>query len=165
MNEAAIPSPSAAEARAALAEVGRVIDQTRLTLAHGPAAPILILWGVIWVIADCTTQFYPAAMQWLWLPLDIAGIGGSLWFPARHRVKVKRPGLWRFGLAWGILFFYAYLWIFLLCQAHWPQTNEQWQAFEPTYRRLTAYAHTIPMFAYVIMGLWLGRFLSSSEPW
>jgi hypothetical protein len=158
MNEESIPSPSRDEARVALAEVSKVIDQTRLALAHGPAAPILILWGAIWVIADCTTQFYPVAMQWLWVPLDVIGIGGSWWFSARHRFKVKRPGHWRFGAAWGILFFYAYLWIFMLKQTPWPRTNEQWVAFEPTYRGLTAYAHTIPMFAYVIMGLWFGRF-------
>jgi hypothetical protein len=158
MDEETLLPPSRDEARAALAEVGRILDQTRQAIAHGPTAPILILWGVIWLVADATTQFYPTAMQWLWLVLDIVGIGGSWWLATRHRLKVRRPGLRRVGVAWVILFIYAELWICLLLPVHWPQSAAQWQAFEPTYRRLTAYAHTIPMFAYVVMGLWLGRF-------
>jgi hypothetical protein len=158
MNEETSLLPSRDEARASLAEISRVIDQTRLAIVHGPTAPLLILWGVIWVIADVTTQFYPMAMEWLWLPLDLVGIAGSWWLVSPVRRKVKRPGQWRISAAWGILFLYAYLWIFLLEQTSWPRTNAQWQALEPTYRSLTAYAHTIPMFAYVIMGLWFGRF-------
>jgi len=160
MNEESVVPPNPEEARAALAEVDRVLTQTRLAIAQGPSAPLLILWGVIWMIADLTTQFYPPAMQWLWLLLDLVGIFGSWWLATRHRVQVKRPSGWgwRIGAFWGILFFYSSLWLWLLVPGHWPQTAQQWNDFWPMYKRISAYGHTIPMFAYVVGGLWLGRF-------
>ncbi len=160
MNDEMTIPPSREEARAALATVDEVLKQTRTALAHGPTAPMLILWGAIWMIADLTTQFHPAAMQWLWLVLDVVGMAASWWLAARHKVKVKRPGMWRFGVCWLILFAYAGLWGWMLVDPAWPQTASQWYVFEPEFRHLSAYAHTVPMFAYVIMGLWLGRFLT-----
>ncbi len=158
MNEEMTQPPSQAEARAALAEVDRIIDQTRRALAQGPSAALLILWGCIWLAADVTTQFYPAAMQWLWWVLDGVGILGSWWIGACHGAKIKSPGAWRYGVFWLVLFAYAALWVCLLLPVNWPQTDLQWEHFEPVYRRITAYIHTIPMFAYVVGGLWLGRF-------
>jgi len=158
MNEEMTQPPSQAEARAALAEVDHIIGQTRVALAQGPSAPLLILWGCIWLAADLTTQFYPVAMQWLWWVLDAVGILGSCWVGARYGAKIKRPGAWRYGVFWLVLFSYSALWLCLLLPIQWPQTDQQWEHFEPIYRRITAYAHTIPMFAYVVGGMWLGRF-------
>jgi len=158
MNEQPLVSPTKDEAQAALTEIDRVIARTRTAIAQGPSAPILFLWGSIWMVADATTQFHPQALQWLWWVLDLIGVLGTWWLARRHRVRVKRPGAWRYGVFWGVIFFYAILWMNLLVPVKWPETAQQWVSFEPTFRRLTAYFHTIPMFAYVIGGLFAGRF-------
>ncbi len=157
MNDQPLVSPTQDEARASLADIDRVAAQARVAIAQGPSAPILILWGCIWAVADITTQFHPLTMSWLWSILDLIGIGGTWWFAA-HGVRVKRPGAWRYGVFWGVIFFYAILWLNLLVPMQWPQTQAQWVDFWPTYRRITAYFHTIPMFAYVIGGLFTGRY-------
>ena len=107
-------SPTRDEARVALAEIDRVTAQTRAAIARGPSAPLLILWGSIWFVADLTTQFRPEAMGWLWWVLDLVGAFGSCWLVQRSRVQVKRPGAWRYGVFWGAIFFYAVLWLNLL---------------------------------------------------
>jgi hypothetical protein len=159
MNENQSPaSPTKDEARAALSEIDRVMADTRVAIAQGPSAPILILWGSIWVVADLTTQFHPQALALMWWILDLIGVGGTWWFSARYRARVKRPGGWRYGVFWGAVFFYSALWLNLLVPQHWPQTSKGWVEFWPMFRRISAYFHTIPMFAYVIGGLYVGRF-------
>jgi len=159
MNEQTSDLPTKDDAIAALAEINRVMAQTRSAIARGPSAALLILWGCIWFAADLTTQLYPPALQWLWWVLDLIGFAGTWWIVRIHATRVKSPGGWRYGVFWGALFFYAILWIHLLAPVRWPQTAEQWTEFEPVFRRITAYFHTIPMFAYVIGGLFGGRFL------
>ena len=158
MNEEPILTPSPAEARAALAEVDQVLVQTRHAIRQGVSAPLLILWGCIWMAADTTTQFYPQAMNWLWAVFDLVGIAGCVGIFRCHRQRMKSSGGWRYGVFWGILFFYAILWMNLLVSVDWPKTSQDWIAFEPMYRRMTAYMHTVPMFAYVVGGLWLDTF-------
>jgi hypothetical protein len=158
MNNETTSLPSPEEARAALAEAERAFQQTRVAIVQGPSAPLLILWGSIWMIADLTTQFYAPAMLAIWLPLDLIGGGGTWWIVAHRRVKVGRHGNWRYGAFWGVLFFYAALWTNLLVPVSWPQNAHDWATFEPVFRRITAYYHTIPMFAYVLGGLFIGRF-------
>jgi hypothetical protein len=162
MNEQPSLSPTSDEARAALSEIDRVMATTPTAIARGPSAPILILWGCIWVVAAVTTQYQPQALAWMWWILDLIGAGGMWWFIARHGARVKRADDWRYGARygafWGATFFYSILWLNLLVPARWPQTSQQWVEFWPMFRRISAYFHTIPMFAYVIGGLYVGRF-------
>ena len=157
MNEQPPVSPTKDEARAALTEIDLVMARTRTAIARGPSAPLLILWGCIWSIADLTTQYHPQALQWLWWALDLIGFASTCWIIRNHRARVKSPGGWRYGVFWGAILFYAILWLNLLVPVKWPQTPQQWVEFEPIFRRVTAYFHTIPMFAYVIGGLFVGR--------
>ncbi len=159
MNEEIPLSPSRDEALATLAEVDRIIVQTRRAIAHGPVGPILILWGCIWAAADTTIQFYPPAIQWIWTVLDAIGLMATFWIASRQRVKIKDPGRWRFGVFWVVLFVYGMLWMVLLMGNDLEKTNGPWSQVEPVYRRMASYWHTVPMFAYVIIGMWLGRFL------
>jgi hypothetical protein len=158
MNEEPTLTPTPDEARAALAEVDQVLAQTRHAIRQGISAPLLILWGCIWMVADATTQFDPQAMGYLWWVFDLVGIVGWVWIIRSHSRQVKNPRGWRYGVFWGILFFYAILWMNLLVPVDWPKTSQEWIAFEPMYRRMTAYMHTVPMFAYVVGGLWLDPF-------
>jgi len=159
MNQETFKQPTPDEARAALAEVDNVLAQTRLSIARGPAAPILILWGVIWLIADITTQFHAQSMQWMWSVLDGAGLLMTAWFVARDKVKVRAPGGRKIGMFWGALFAYGMLWMVILQPINFPDSAQGWQNFEPVYSRLTTYWHTLCMFGYVVMGLWISRFL------
>jgi len=158
MNKEPTLTPTPDEARAALAQVDQVLAQTRHAIRQGISAPLLMLWGCIWIVADVTTQFDHQAMNWLWSVLDLVGIVGWVWIFRSHRHRVKSSRGWRYGAFWGILFFYAILWMNLLVPADWPKTNQEWIAFEPEFRRMTAYMHTVPMFAYVVGGLWLDPF-------
>jgi hypothetical protein len=159
MNEELLNPPTRDEAAASLAEVDRVVAQTRHAIRQGISAPLLILWGCIWIVADVTTQFHPEGAGWTWLLLDVIGILGWWLIFKFSGSHVRSPRGWRYGVFWGVLFFYASLWMNLLAPVtHWPQTAQQWIAFWPMYRRMAAYMHTIPMFAYVIGGLWIDRF-------
>ena len=162
MNDQPPLSATVDEARAALSEIDSVMASTRIAIAQGPSAPILILWGCIWLVADVTTQYCPEAMAWMWWILDLIGAGGTWLFIARNLNRVKREGSWRYGARygafWGAVFFYSILWLNLLVPAHWPTTSQEWIDFWPTFRRISAYSHTVPMFAYVIGGLFVGRF-------
>jgi hypothetical protein len=147
---------------AALSEIERIMAETRSAIARGPSASILILWGAIWFVADLTTQYDPQALQWMWWILDLIGMAGTWWFIKNHRSRVKSAATarygWRYGAFWGAIFFYGAMWLNLLVSARWPQTSQQWTAFWPMFRRISAYSHTLPMFAYVIGGLFVGRF-------
>ncbi|HTB62416.1 MAG TPA: hypothetical protein VK737_02410 [Opitutales bacterium] len=159
MNEEATFPPSRDEAHAALAEVNHVLATTRLAIAQGPTASILILWGVIWLIADVATQFDLQTVHWLWPMLDIVGMLATWWLTTRHRVHVRQPGMWRLGVFWVVLFLYAGLWLCLLLPGDLPFNSNLWGNGELAFRHITAFAHTVPMFAYIVIGLWFGRFL------
>jgi hypothetical protein len=140
------------EAFFALEEIDRIGRQMRRTIAAGSMAPMLILWGVIWILGFAAEQFIPRAFR-LWLVLDLVGIAASFLLGACSRkspVKGASPG--RIGLSWLILFGYAVLWSFLLQsgRAHYGPFLE---------RKVALLWVTVCMFAYVVMGLWLDRFL------
>jgi hypothetical protein len=144
------------DARASLAEIDHIMAQTRKTIAAGSSAPIVILWGVIWAIAYARLQFSPHSTPWLWPALDIVGIAGT--FHLVRRSPVKRPKQRRVLLAFLILFAYAIVWRALLCHPDLPYKAGA-PAFTPSMaRRIAAYFATIPMFGYVMLGLWLDRF-------
>ncbi len=157
MNEEPLPILTRAEAHAALTAVDRTIADTRRIVAGSVAGPIIILWGGIWMAADIILQYRPEVMGQLWWVFDIVGIGAT-WYLATHRNKeVKMRGDWRFGAFWFFLFSFGGLWVYLLVPWNLLQhasTTEQLSMM----RRIQAFGHTLPMFAYVIGGLWLGRF-------
>ncbi len=149
-------------ARASLAEVDRVVTLTRQTIATSCTTPLFILWGIIWVIGFTATQFFPAWAFRLWLGLDLAGIAGSVLLGSSFRqapVKGLNLGLGLISLAWLALLGYGALWAALL--GPWELSHgSAWAVQGPLLgRKLAAFAATVCMFGYVVMGLWLGRFL------
>jgi hypothetical protein len=63
---------------------------------------------------------------------------------------VRSPEGWRIGIFWGALVGYFDLWIFLL----WPFFGADRLRSLEYERAFTAVIATVPMFAYVVMGLW-----------
>ena len=162
-NEKASPV-SEEEAQASLQEIDRIINQTRKAIASGNLAPQLIIWGVVWILGYGGEQFFPESSWHLWLGLILAGAIGTIFVgPWSRRSPVKGPGygrnLGRIGLSWLVLFAYGALWVALL--SPWEMMHRAgWRAYAPLMdRKVAAFCATFCMFAYVIMGLWLSRFL------
>ena len=138
-------SLSKAEAEDALGEIDRVIARTRRAVATGCCGGLLILWGVIWLLGFSASQFLPDHANYLWAALDSAGFLAS-WFLGARSQRSTRGGFGlRIGLSWLALFLYATLWLFILRPSDW--------------RFFGAYPATLAMFGYVLMGLWLDRYL------
>jgi len=135
------------QAQEALQDVQTVTTDIRGKMTYGMAGPILILWGVVWIVCFAITQFAPRIAGWAWLVGNGLGIAGSLYL-GRLRAKAqtvrsnsaKRIG-WRLFWFWLLLFLYAAIWLAVL---H-PWRGEQ----------LGMFLVTLVMFAYVVMGLWL----------
>src|SRR5688572_28512532 len=95
------------EAQASLANINEAIAQTRKAIAHGAAAPLLILWGLIWMIGYSGTHFFPRSAGWLWMLLISLGTVLSWWLGWHLRSPVKSPHDAKIGFFWLILFGYA----------------------------------------------------------
>jgi hypothetical protein len=152
------PTISKSDAEGALAEINSVISQTQKAIAAGPAAPLLILWGLIWVIGYSITHFSPRSAGAAWMVLVFIGSASSWWAGVKIQSPVKSPNDWKIGVFWLVLFGYAFAWLVLLAPAGLPR-GEEWMTRHPfNSKQIGAFFATIPMFAYVVGGLWLGRF-------
>jgi hypothetical protein len=146
--------PTTSEAAAALEAVRETRARSLLVEAYAQQSFYLILWGVIWLLANGVAFFVSrgtAGRLWLWL-----GIGGALlsWGYAtvrQSKVAVIAPAPQRrIGLFISFAFLaYWFLWLFLLKPLR--------------YEQVTTFATTVFMFAYVVAGiagarffLWLG---------
>jgi hypothetical protein len=145
------------EAQDSLNEIQDVIAQTRRTIGMGPTGIILILWGLIWVAGYSCSQFSPGYARMAWPVLIMTGSISSAVAGSRNRNSVRSSNGGRIGIFWLVLFAYAILWMILL---H-PQlpSGAEWVNYQPMNdRQVGAFFATVPMFAYVVGGLWLGRF-------
>jgi hypothetical protein len=135
------------EAQASLAEVENIVARTRLALASTRCGPMLVVWGIIWMIGYSGTQFFPAKAGLLWAVLDCAGFAATIALvrssPSRGDSALGR----KIGLAWLALCVYSVVWAFILRPFNW-------QFFG-------AYPAAVAMFGYVVMGIWFGGFLLS----
>jgi hypothetical protein len=110
------------------------------------------------VIGYSATQFYPAYAGLAWMGLITIG-GVSSWVVGmRNQSSIQSENGRRIGVFWLILFGYAAVWLLLLHPAKLPQGAE-WAHYQPINdRQISAFFATVPMFAYVVGGLWFGRF-------
>lgn len=145
------------DAKDSLAEIQDVMRKTRRAIASSDASSLLILWGVIWFLGFLGTQFLSGGtlritssisigsprVGFLWLVLDAAGFIITWWIVVH--APIRSPLNRRIFWLWFLLFLYAIVWLALF----WP-----WNPFQ-----LGAFVATIPMFAYVVMGLWFDDFL------
>jgi hypothetical protein len=135
------------QASEALREVEAAGRRARLQAGYRVAAPILVLWGVIWAACFAITQWAPEVAGWAWLVGDALGLAATAvlgwWLPRRGPVLSRSAGrvARRVGLFWLLLFGFGDLWLALF----WPWNAAQFGVF----------VVTLVMFAYVAMGLWL----------
>lgn len=146
------------EAQESLNDIESVTEQTRKAIAYGGSSGMLTLWGVIWMIGYSVTQFYPAYAGWAWMPLIAIGAIGCWILGARNHSCFRNANAWRIGVFWLVLFAYAAVWLTLLHPANLP-SGAEWAHYQPINdRQISAFFATVPMFAYVVGGLWFGRF-------
>ena len=154
------------EARQALSEIQRITEKTKRSLANGPAGPLLILWGMIWMVGFSVSQFAPGYSGLAWGILIVIGSLSSWWAGVRHDRMVKKRdekadadakalGA-RIGIFWAALFGFATVWGYLLIPFELMIDADRGPELS---RRIGAFMATIPMFAYVAGGMWFGRFL------
>ena len=150
-------------AQDSLSQIENVAMQTRRRIAAGCTGPILTIWGTIWFVAYLGTylsyffewQEYHLQMgsrigatfsiaSLVWPVLIMVGVFAS-WFVCTRKSPIINIHNKRFGFTWLILFLYSNVWLVLLAP---------WNEYQ-----IGAFAASLPMFAYIVMGLWMDRFL------
>ena len=140
------------EAQASLSSVREVMNSTHRAIASAYANPLLILWGVLWIIAFTSAHFYlPYAFHIFMAMGVVGGAGTAVIFRVFHTKapiqeasgpKVGR----RIAAFWVLLYTYVVIWLFLLTPFNGLQCN--------------AVFSTAAMFGYVVIGLWFdSRFM------
>ncbi len=144
------------DARDALKDVDTVAEATRTVAAYSGVDLILLVWGIVWFLGSLASYAltHPSICQLVWLgPVwDLLGIIGILLtILICRRSPIQNPAGRRIGIFWGALYAYTYVGIAVL----WPYLKlEPLMGVEGS-KAITALATIIPMFAYVVMGLWL----------
>ena len=140
--------PNSENAQESLAMVDDVMVQTRKAIASTYANPLLILWGILWVVSFMAAQFYLAYAHYIfWSMGAIGGIGSFVISRSSHTrplvktsIRSGRRLLW----FWILLFVYAFIWLAILAPFNGMQLN--------------AVFSTAAMFGYIVMGLWFGSY-------
>jgi hypothetical protein len=136
------------EARDSLEQIQSVVNHTRKTIASSYTSPLLILWGLIWIIAFLGTHFSIAKADYIWTVLNSIGAVCTFlicWrqFRSAKPIKITDDSkfFWRIFLFWLLLFIHIFIWLGISS----PSTG----------RQLNALLCTILTFAYIVKGLWL----------
>jgi hypothetical protein len=148
------------EARNALQEIDTARNLTRKAIAEGCSSHILVLWGVIWMVCYGLGQFVPAWSGKVWLIGAPIGAVASWLIGMQTRSIMKGPSDLKIGLAWLGTCIFALIWASLLLPVGIPQGLENPASSGALMtRKVSAYASTVPMYLYILGGLWLGSFL------
>jgi hypothetical protein len=136
-----------AEAEESLGEIQQIMAQTRRAISAGIAAPLLMLWGLIWGAAFGANYAWPGHEGQVWSVADTIGLVGTVavCWRTRRRGAVRSERARRLGarLFWFsiLLIVYGFAWGSLI-----GPHNE---------RQMAAFIVMLVMFGYVILGLWL----------
>ena len=140
------------EAQASLSAIRDVTVRTQRAIASAYANPLLILWGVLWIIAYTATHFYLSYAFHIFTAMAAVGGAGTaviVWVLHSKAPIQEASGSklgWRITIFWILLCVYIPIWLFLLAPFSGLQCN--------------AFICTASMFAYIVMGLWFdNRFM------
>ena len=141
------------EASSSLREIGAVHQRSATLQNYRHFAPHMILWGVVWLIANSLCDFFPDRAGQIWPLLSILGAAAS--FTLGGRAKAQRlaaggsaaPGAgtnqgWRWALSSLILFAF-FTATFAVLPAH-------------SGLQATTFISLFFMFAYMAYGAWAG---------
>jgi hypothetical protein len=137
---------SSKQASQALREVEAVSHRSGQLYHYQRFAPMLVLWGVIWLIGFGTTNFFPAWAAWLWTALDVIGIGGCIYLGVKGKQEASNSGAWRWLASIAAIFVF---YIVVL------------NIFQPFSGQQSAVLITLLVaLFYVLSGIWIGARLT-----
>jgi hypothetical protein len=131
------------DAAQALRDIDSAQQRTHSMLRYRANAPHFLLWGVIWLIANCICEFNPALGGKAWQILATMGSVVSIWLSI-HGVKqtaTSQQG-WYIGAVW-----LAILIFFIATFAVLPHLDG---------KQGNAYISLFWAFLYTLMGIWSG---------
>lgn len=153
------------EARDMLRGVDDVTSRTKKMIAYGGGDVMFIVWGIIWFLGGIATHLIPMLTDRdaftsifigaVWLVLIATGIAIS-YRVGRSDMPTKSPFGKSIGLMWWFLYLFVDLWISLLFPFIHIEGRQQSHLF---WTHLGAIAATVPMFAYVVFGLFFERYM------
>lgn len=131
------------EAAQALQDIDSAQQRTNSMLRYRANAPHFLMWGAIWLIANCVTEFSPAHGGKAWQILATMGSVVSIWLSIRSvkQTATSRQG-WQIGAVW-----FAILVFFMATFAVLPHLDA---------KQGNAYISLFWSFLYVLMGIWSG---------
>lgn len=88
-------SLSSEQASQALREVEAISHRSSQLYRYQRFAPMLVLWGVIWLVGFALTHFFPSRASEIWLPLDVIGIAGCIFLGRRGKANASNGTSWR----------------------------------------------------------------------
>jgi hypothetical protein len=137
-------SISKQEASQALDEIRLARSRTVNMKNYRQFAPYLIVWGLVWLIANASSDFYPAQSGKAWLAGIVAGSVASFWIGLRTpRDADDRGGDgWRWGLSFALLLGFFIAIFTVLPPVNGAQTN--------------AFISLFWAFVYMVVGTWAG---------
>ena len=135
------------EAARALQEIQDVRGRTVTWNRYRETGPYLVLWGLVWLVANGITEFLPAFSGIGWLVLIGLGSAGSIALVSRKRRRQRSACLedataytWHWGAAYAVVFGY-----FIAAQLVLP-------ALSP--RQFSAWMSMFWGFVYMFAGVW-----------
>ena len=141
---------STQHAQEALREIDESAERMRRSMTYSGVAPVMILWGSIWMTGMLATYYLEGARQYNWIPW-IWGVLNLVGFGVMGIINAYDPhqlsGQWRFGILWIVLFLHAMLWGVLF----WPWNHYQFWSF----------LGMLIMFAWIVVGLWTELYIWS----
>ncbi len=157
------------EAKEMLQGINDITSRTKKMIAFGGGDVIFIIWGIIWFIGGLGTYFMPALTTnhpegnvlagiltgTLWTILVAVGIIVS-YRSGRNSMPTRSPWGRSIGLMWWILYMFVDLWLALLFPFVRVQGQQESHLF---WTHMGAIAATVPMFAYVVFGLFFDRYM------
>jgi hypothetical protein len=135
------------DAAQALRDIDSAQQRTHSMLRYRANAPHFLLWGVVWLIANCICEFNPALGGKAWQSLATMGSVVSIWLSIRSvkqtvkQTENSRQG-WYFVTVW-----LAILIFFIATFAVLPHLDG---------KQSNAYISLFWAFLYTLMGIWSG---------
>jgi hypothetical protein len=139
------------EANQALDEIDRTTERVCELRSYRHAAPHLLVWGTVWLVANLASSLYPAAAGNTWLILTVLGVAASVSLGAAARWRARNSGLTlRQRQKWQkfLLSFCAFAGFQILSVV--VATNHSSMA------ALDVQIYLLVALAYVLMGIWSG---------
>lgn len=142
---------SKGEAAQALSDIEGARLRTQSMQVYRRAAPYFVLWGCIWVLANCLVYLAPAHAAQSWGYLSVTGVALTLWLSIRavrrgaaaaERPVSTKSHYWQIMAAWLVVLGY-----FIANFALLPHLNG---------RQGNAFISMFWAFLYAFLGIYLG---------